>query len=647
MDEEASFFASLEFGEGKEKKERVRRSSVLKKEEKKKWVPGKFLEDMEQYEGYLGEEVGFVPYQSTCPSYDDMTEEQRSWYFYWRAQVRKKWFLFTDTGYIYVLLFELVHGFGGTAQQCYEQLLELWQGYPDKEAQLEKNFQCWILDFALVHQLNLSLFMNVNRWKKLQSQQYNFIFHHYSDKDVVEVPCFLWDIKEEEYQVFEQLEELGYLREVEGILEEITHVVNQKCLRVRGKTLFQQYGTQKKVTYTGFYYQGMQVISAKPSYSLEVTDHFNYDKLLMFFHFLLLYTVHFLVELWEIDIDVSDAPIGRDLEEEIAFYLEENHPTPKERGVVNLFTAEKIRKSTYTAGDIDKKLQKIEQKMEDSMERTDPILSEKTSLQKRRNGEKDTESSFWQSLLITKNDTTSRQGKENGEEIDFSKRKPKKKESMVSVENYRTPQKKIKNEEVIEEKPEFTLDFSQIDLLRKESDQVRDALEVEMDLDEQIDGKVRYNSDLQDENLSAVLLCDETEDWKSRFKEGNQRNTCEVLLNKEKECYSENLVEKKDAHFENREIYVDIHRLSPELQDCWVSFSELQKNAVIHIAKQEQAQLEQLAETSFMMIDMLVDEINQVSMEIIGDILLEGQGNDVRILEEYNEIENILKELER
>lgn len=643
MDEEASFFASLEFGEGKEKKERIRRSSIIKREEKKKWIPGKFIEDMEQYEGFSGEEVGFVPYESTCPSYDDMTEEQRGWYFYWRAQVRNKWFLFTDTGYIYVLLFELVHGFGGTVQQCYEQLLELWQGYPDKDTQLEKNFQCWILDFALFHQLNLSLFMNVNRWKKLQNQQYNLVFHYYSKEKIVKMPCFLWDVKEEENQVFARFEEQGYLREVEGILEDITQVVNQKCLSMRGKTLFEQYGTQKKVTYGGFYYQGMQVISTKPSYSLEVTDHFNYDKLLMFFHFLLLYTLHFLVELWEIEVDVNDAPIGRDLEEEIARYLEENHPTPKGRGFTNLFTADKKQKSTYPTRDIAEKLKHIEQKMEVSMERRDPIHKEEPSKWKKKERRNDTESSFWQSLLIAKSDTTNKQGKENGEEIDFSNRKQKKKDFVVSDEERQPLQIKKSKEDIVTEKPVFTLDFSEIDQLRKESDQVRDALEVELSLDEPKDEKIMDSRYAEEENVSGVLLFDETMDWKTRFQESDKKKTSGVVLNEEEQSYLERLPEKKERNYKTEVINDENYRLSPELQDCWESFSQLQKNAVIYIAKHEREQLEKLAESSFMMVDMLVDEINQVAMDILGDIFLEGQGNNVRILEEYKEIENILK----
>ncbi|RAW16641.1 hypothetical protein DC345_05885 [Paenibacillus taichungensis] len=118
----------------------------------------RFVEEARQLIEVEGEQAPWVPFMSYWPTYGVMNEPQRKWYMYWRTEVRQGRFPDTDLSYLFVHIYELINGIGWQEPQAgYEQLKQLWMNYRERLPQLDMYMQEWIIDYDLVHELNMSL----------------------------------------------------------------------------------------------------------------------------------------------------------------------------------------------------------------------------------------------------------------------------------------------------------------------------------------------------------------------------------------------------------------------------------------------------------------------------------------------------------
>ncbi|KOY15136.1 hypothetical protein AMS66_18030 [Paenibacillus xylanivorans] len=118
----------------------------------------RFVEEARQLIEVKGEQVPWVPFMSYWPTYGVMNEPQRKWYMYWRTEVRQGRFPDTDLSYLFVHIYELINGIGWQEpQEGYDQLKQLWMNYRERLPQLDVYMQEWIIDYGLVHELNMSL----------------------------------------------------------------------------------------------------------------------------------------------------------------------------------------------------------------------------------------------------------------------------------------------------------------------------------------------------------------------------------------------------------------------------------------------------------------------------------------------------------
>lgn len=118
----------------------------------------RFAEEARQYVELRGEEAAFVPFMSYWPTYGVMSESQRSWYFYWRTEVRAERYPDTDLSYLFVHIYELINGIGWQDPEWgYEQLKRLWVNYRERFPQLDVYMQDWLVDYGFVHQVHISL----------------------------------------------------------------------------------------------------------------------------------------------------------------------------------------------------------------------------------------------------------------------------------------------------------------------------------------------------------------------------------------------------------------------------------------------------------------------------------------------------------
>ncbi|WP_145946197.1 TerB N-terminal domain-containing protein [Paenibacillus sp. Y412MC10] len=105
-----------------------------------------------------GEPAPFVPFMSYWATYQQMTEAQRKWYFYWRSEVRQGRYHRTDLSYIFIYVYELIHQVGWTdPREGYKLLDEIWTAYRDKFPRLDHYLKEWSADFVLIHKLDIPL----------------------------------------------------------------------------------------------------------------------------------------------------------------------------------------------------------------------------------------------------------------------------------------------------------------------------------------------------------------------------------------------------------------------------------------------------------------------------------------------------------
>ncbi|SEK32195.1 TerB-C domain-containing protein [Paenibacillus sp. OK003] len=118
----------------------------------------RFVEEGRQLVEVEGEQAPSVPFMSYWPTYGVMNKPQRKWYMYWRTEVRQGRFPDTDLSYLFVHIYELINGIGWQEpQEGYDQLKQLWINYRERLPQLDVYMQEWIIDYDLVHELNMSL----------------------------------------------------------------------------------------------------------------------------------------------------------------------------------------------------------------------------------------------------------------------------------------------------------------------------------------------------------------------------------------------------------------------------------------------------------------------------------------------------------
>ena len=95
-----------------------------------------------------------APFFSYMPQYDQMNNAQRSWYLYWRDNVRAGKYLPTDYSYIFLYLFEVINLPTEIPPHEGQRILcEVWRQYRDTYPLLNRYLADWICDYSLIHQL--------------------------------------------------------------------------------------------------------------------------------------------------------------------------------------------------------------------------------------------------------------------------------------------------------------------------------------------------------------------------------------------------------------------------------------------------------------------------------------------------------------
>ncbi|WP_435921485.1 TerB N-terminal domain-containing protein [Paenibacillus sp. DYY-L-2] len=115
-----------------------------------------FVQKARELEWKSGDPAEFVPFQTYWPTYDEMQPRQLSWYLHWRGEVRSGRYPDTDLSYLFVYLYELIHGVGWEEPaQGYELMERVWLGYRERYPKLDGYVREWLYDLGLAYKLDL------------------------------------------------------------------------------------------------------------------------------------------------------------------------------------------------------------------------------------------------------------------------------------------------------------------------------------------------------------------------------------------------------------------------------------------------------------------------------------------------------------
>lgn len=126
-----------------------------------------FVQRARELERHTEPLAEFVPFKSYWPTYGHMTGRQNRWYFYWRSRVREGEYLPTDLSYIFLHVYELINGVGwADPEDGRDRLIAIWDAYRETYKRLDHYLGGWIADFCFVHGLQPPLGLIIARSKR-------------------------------------------------------------------------------------------------------------------------------------------------------------------------------------------------------------------------------------------------------------------------------------------------------------------------------------------------------------------------------------------------------------------------------------------------------------------------------------------------
>ena len=101
-----------------------------------------------------GEKCDFAQFYSYMPQYSQLNKAQKSYYFYWRGEVRQGRFIRTDYSYLYLYVYEIINLPDLIEPEKGVNLLcRLWREYRKALPRIDMYFSIWVRDYCLVNEL--------------------------------------------------------------------------------------------------------------------------------------------------------------------------------------------------------------------------------------------------------------------------------------------------------------------------------------------------------------------------------------------------------------------------------------------------------------------------------------------------------------
>ncbi len=106
------------------------------------------------YYDYKQPKCDFASFYSYMPQYTQFNAQQKSYYFYWRDEVRHGRYIQSDYSYVYLLAYEILNLPDKIPpEEGIKLLCKLWREYREPLPRIDAYFSQWIQDYCFVHNL--------------------------------------------------------------------------------------------------------------------------------------------------------------------------------------------------------------------------------------------------------------------------------------------------------------------------------------------------------------------------------------------------------------------------------------------------------------------------------------------------------------
>ncbi|MBR7117357.1 MAG: TerB N-terminal domain-containing protein [Clostridia bacterium] len=108
------------------------------------------------YFDYNAPRCDFAQFYSYMPQYAHLTPSEKSYYFYWRSEIRHGRYLKTDYSYLYLYVYEILNLPDKIPpEEGIRLLCHAWREYRSALPRIDLYFSIWVEDYCLVHGIKL------------------------------------------------------------------------------------------------------------------------------------------------------------------------------------------------------------------------------------------------------------------------------------------------------------------------------------------------------------------------------------------------------------------------------------------------------------------------------------------------------------
>ncbi|MBO6142984.1 MAG: TerB N-terminal domain-containing protein [Lachnospira sp.] len=219
-----------------------------------------FYASMKRFENKTVENASFCEFFAYYPTYGDMTNNQKKWYFYWRRKVRNNSYPETSLSYIFLYVYELLCDIGVQDKtDGFNKLMAVWKNYRHNYPSLDGYLSEWVFDYCQIHNLPYEP-MPFDDITILNDIVINRLIERHSNEHPLKLPLYLIkglsDYKIEKSKFYKSHEQL-----MNSAIFKVTSLTDMFFWQKEHKGLFEKYGPTKMTT-----------ISRKVYFSTMFTD---------------------------------------------------------------------------------------------------------------------------------------------------------------------------------------------------------------------------------------------------------------------------------------------------------------------------------------------------------------------------------------
>ncbi len=106
------------------------------------------------YYDYKTPKCEFTPFYSYMPQYSQLNPQQKSYYFYWRDEIRRGHYIKCDYSYIYLFIYEILNLPDKIEpNEGIKLICRIWREYRASLPRIDAYFSVWLQDYCFVHNL--------------------------------------------------------------------------------------------------------------------------------------------------------------------------------------------------------------------------------------------------------------------------------------------------------------------------------------------------------------------------------------------------------------------------------------------------------------------------------------------------------------